>query len=263
MPFQTHPDFQTAIPFITGGEDIYNFLKLPLQHQGQFNKKTCAFDQWDDEERQKFEINVENIDRLFSINKYSIGQFHYYELVVRIMYNKKIRLYVELRAKGNFVFPTPCFIREGLVFISSDAKLFMKLVFAPNWLNKDKICQFLAEDGFVAEKEDEISARINTQLFRRRELSRLEERLSQFTFPQIVYYRKYPPALKYLCQQAVYSHQKLLPSEYYSSQLPKTLIDSLMDFAQTRKVEYKYTEWKLRAGVYANFNNNYPPFYGM
>ena len=163
------------------------------------------------------------------------------------MYNKKIRLYVELRAKGNFLLPTPYFFLEGLVFISSDAKLFMKLVFAPNWSNKDKICQFLAEDGLVAENEDEISARIHSQLLRIKIIE--DERLSQLSFLQFIYYRKFPPSLKYLCEQIVYSHN-------YSSQLPRKLNDSLMDFAKTRKLEYEYTEWKLRAGLYANFNNN-------
>ena len=174
----THPHFKTVVPYITNVEGINNLVGTALDYQYMFHRKTTPLElkEWDYDELQKFEINLEIVDRLYYIKEDCHSNGSEFQLIVRMDY-KGTHLYVELAASCDYT-GFDC-VGGGYIFVSRDADLFMKLVLEPQCA-KNLIYKSLAEDGIHAEAEEEESYSTYARLF-----------------------IKNPPSLKYLYYEAL------------------------------------------------------------
>ena len=195
---------------VTYAEEIDNYIGLALEVQRVFDRKTTPWEKnlWDDDELEHIKIYLEAIDRLYYINRNA--QNTHFHMVGRMIY-KGQPLYVQLRA-GCECYRCGCM--HGVIFVSRDANLFMKLVMTKKF-QKDLIYKSLADDGIIIEEQTEYDS-----------CGRM--------------FWNNAPMLKYLCHQVVYENQTKL--KHYSQVLPKLLTDSIDDFIRTKDAKKFYDD---------------------
>ena len=138
-------------------------------------------------------------------------------MVFRMDYNGT-PLYAQLIAK---VRPMGILFRhwKGLIFVSRDANLFMKLVLSLWDFDKAPIYQSLAEDGIYAEEIEE------------------NDEILFSTYDRMT--RKTLPTLQYLCCETVYLNEIL---RAHSVMLPIILQNTLDDFIKTNEAIEDYVK---------------------
>ena len=129
-----------------------------------------------------------------------------FEMLARVWYEDR-PLYVELKASCNF---SGCYCGDGIVFVSRDPNIFMKLVLDSNRHPVDEIYQSLAQDGIFFQREE--MTRDQSEKFLERN----------------------PPSLDYFCHGVVYQHLDRLETECETT-LPKHVREGLRDFVQLQE----------------------------
>ena len=210
----THPNFKIVHPSISSAEDIYDLISPALCNQLNLVRRTTPFEskQLDYEE---IEVYWPDIDRVYYIKLIHFLYISIYQMVFRMDYNGT-PLYVQLIAK---VRPSEKIFRywKGLIFVSRDANLFMKLVLSLVDCDKAPIYQSLAEDGiYVEEIED-------------------NDEILFSTYARMT--RKTLPTLQYLCCETVYLNEIL---RAHSVMLPIILQNTLDDFIKTNEAIEDY-----------------------
>ena len=207
-------NFKSIDPNVTCCDEIDDYIGYALCYQDMFDRRTTPWEKimWDDDELNNIKIDPKAIDRLYYIYHFDdqcTGQN--FNMAGRMVYNGQ-PLYVELSASCDFT-GFDC-QGHGVIFVSTDANLFMKLVMTEKF-QKDAICESLAHDGIIIEEQTEYDSC---------------ERM----------FWKNAPMLKYLCHQVVYENQTEL--KHYSQVLPKVLTDSIIDFIRTKDAKKSYDE---------------------
>ena len=213
----THPDFRSLDPTVKDAETMDDYLGEALFYQHMFDKRTTPWEvqQWDYEALQKFEVNLEKVDRLYYIH-YERKDGKDFQMIARMEYEDR-SFYVELNAGCDYT-GFECQGR-GVIFISTDANMFMKLVLTEQEdFNKDAIYESLREDSIYVEEED-------------------DTRFDKFSRMKW----KNTPMLKYLCHEVIYQNRDTLRE--YSSLLPNILTESVDDFIRTRKARIAYDDY--------------------
>lgn len=133
MPIQTHPKFESSVPFIKTPQDIKYKINEALNFQHTFERTTTdsEISSWDYEELQKIIINVDKIDRLYDIVYDENGDdnnLYKFELVARMKEGESL-LYVNLDAYCNYHLG---FNNDddsyGIITVSKYPKLFVKSI---------------------------------------------------------------------------------------------------------------------------------------
>ena len=159
-------------------------------------------------ELENFEIDLELIDRLYYIyysGKYSQDAF---QMVARMDYKGR-KVYFELIALCPFY--GFCLGGGGLIFVSGDANLFMRLIMT-NKHPSNLIYKSLREDGIRVEEPTEYDVCCRLQ--------------------------RSPPTLKLLCHLEMYNYKNLFEASF--SELPKTLGESVKSFMQMMEAHKAY-----------------------
>ncbi|XP_068226098.1 uncharacterized protein [Palaemon carinicauda] len=212
---KTAPNFKSIDPAVPDADTMEDYLSNALDYQYMFEKRTTPWEmaQWDPDELQSFKIDLEKVDRLYHISFIEdgcVGQE--YELIARLNHKGRL-LYVELTAGCDYTgFDCQGY---GIIFVSSDANLFLNLVLTNN-CKKDLIHKSLSEDGVETE---ELSIEYNA-------CSRM--------------FLKNTPMLKYLCHMSIYENRIKL--EPHLSTLPKILKKSVDEFIKFKEAKEAYDE---------------------
>ena len=212
MSLKTHPNFNSVVPKVQDAKTMNVLVSEPLMYQYEYKKKTTPWEakQWDPEALRRFEIKLENIDRLYCIGLYCIGIS--FAIIARLEYEED-SLYIIMM--GNY----DCF-RSGYIFITKDVNVFIKVVIPDLFFivsdgeyisNKNLIYNSLREDGIYVEEEKEIES---------------------------IHSMGEPYTLKYLCHELIYENRYALRD--YKIQLPKILARSVSDFIKTRLADIEY-----------------------
>ena len=217
-PPKTHANFQTVDPNVPDAKTMDKYLGGALLYQFMFDKRTTPWenDMWDKEELDSFKIDLEKVDRLYYIehNKRSEGQD--FTLVARMEQGTK-HIYVEMTASCDYT-GFEC-QGGGVIFVSTNANLFMKIVLMNEYDNNDLIIQSLKNDGIEVQEHTEFDL------------------YSRMFWTQV-------PMLKYLCHLAIYDNKYRLQT--HLPMLPKLLQDSLEDFIKfqdAKIVYYNFESW--------------------
>ena len=143
---ETHPNFKSVVPGIKNANDIYNYLRIPLALQDNFDKETTYWEMlnlWNPEHLESFKIKPEKIDRLYHIYSEPTELGYDCGMVVRVIEEGILTLFVDF---------TCTFFRndntwKGGIFINTDSQFFMRLC---RWrlVGKEK------EDVYNSLKED-------------------------------------------------------------------------------------------------------------
>ena len=251
---KTHPNFKSVIPDVCDAKTMQKYVGGALAYQYMFDKRTTPWERknWDEDELQKFEIDLQDIDRLYHIYRRSDEGGSEYRLIGRMEYKnlkkkKTFRhsyqprcccrrhrphrgcslcshrqkkpqkqqkpptlLYIELKASCDFT----GFLCQGggVIFISSDANLFMRIILRFE-REKHLIYKSLAEDGIEVEEQQEYD------LFSRM-------------------FWNNPPSLKYLCHEVVYLNKEFY--DFCLNLLPKILFESVREFIKTEEAKIAY-----------------------
>ena len=212
----THPNFKIVHPSISSAKDIYHIISPALCNQLNLVRRTTPFEskQSDYKELQEIEVYWPDIDRVYYIKLIHFLSISIYQMVFRMDYNGT-PLYVQLIAKVR-----PIIFRywRGLIFVSRDANLFMKLVLSLMDCDKAPIYQSLAEDGIYAEEIE-------------------DEEILFSTYARMT--RKTLPTLQYLCCETVYLNEIL---RAHSFMLPIILKNTLDDFIKTNEAIEDYVK---------------------
>lgn len=216
MSLKTHPDFKSVDPLVANAEDMCNQLFDALSYQFLFHRRTTPRerDQWGDGDLRTFEIDLELVDRLYDIDSVfkNRGSREWVEMIGRMQY-KGDRLYVKLTASYDYT----GFRGQvgGVIFVSRDACLFMRLVLVPG-IRKDRIYKSLVKDGI--------------------EVGELSEFDSGYAIREMFWNNV--PRLKYICYEAIYQKQQQLQS--YLLLLPKILANSIDEFIRLKEAQEDY-----------------------
>ena len=161
---ETHPDFQSLDPNVENAEDIYRRVKYGMESQENFKKITIpSLDNDNDDIR----IDLKKIDRLYFIEG---KQFHHRLYFLpdnnENYYNKTPKHYYLFgRMEKNVYFIMwswhcfGCSKSEGVIFVSRDPFLLIKIIFSPSYNNykyndiKSMIVKSLTKDGIVEKEE--------------------------------------------------------------------------------------------------------------
>ena len=217
----THPDFKSADKRIRDANGINECLFNALYYQNEYDLRMTTPGEkhlWDKDELQKFEINLELIDRLYFIYSRDMVNDKIYEMICRMHYKGK-PLYIEFHAYHHMKF-NPLYqpnhfrcrcnncknIRCGKIFISRDVKLFMRLVLKTHYDNEILIYNSLKEDGIEIEDQWQYN-----------------DYWRYFPFKE-----KKIPTLEYICHEFICKNKQKLESQFV--QLPKIIANSVEDF---------------------------------
>ncbi|XP_066943580.1 uncharacterized protein [Macrobrachium rosenbergii] len=214
-PGRTKADFKTIHPAVTDADGMDTYVGGALTYQHMFERRTTPWemDLWDHDELQSFNINLEDVDRLYYIYFHDDGvNGQEYRLIARVEH-KGLPLYVELMAGCDFT-GFDC-QGQGVIFVSRDANLFMKLCLTAE-CERDLIYQSLTEDGIQVEEQTEYDAC---------------RKMFWTTAPM----------LKYLCHQAAYEHRAKLWPQF--SSLPKILANSVDEFIKFQEAKVVYEDF--------------------
>ena len=240
---RTHPNFKTVNPKFSNAESIYRCISRPLLDQRMFKKITTRWDleNWDWLELQKFEIRVEDIDRLYCLYKYNDRLTERYKVIVRMEYNSRSKrnsnsnsnsnntnhhhqqqphnhIYVELSA----VYDYHEYVRaQQIIFVSRDPNLFMNLTLNDK-CQKHLIYQSLAEDGIIIDQKQPDEDNVVAE--------------SRNGWERV--YRNNPPSLKYFCHWNVYNNEVL--NKCYPNVLPRLMSNGVKDFITFQEEKRQY-----------------------
>ena len=215
--------FKSVKPEVKKADDIDDYVGEALSYQYQFEKRTSPWEaaQWDYDKLQAFKIDTNKVDRLYHIYNFDDGVGDRdFELIVRLEHEGR-PLYVELSAGCDYT-GFDC-QGSGIIFVSRDANLFMKLVLK-QVRNKDVIYESLRADGIQVDEEYyEYSNNCSRMLINS------------------------APMLKYLCHQAIYDEiSRSGALQGYQTVLPKILAESVTDFIRTEEAKRHYDAcWTL------------------
>ena len=208
----THKNFQSVDPNVSDANGInerigcaltlgrlFRRLSLPWERYSVFN---LDGDGVCDRERDRFQIDVEKIDRLYYIRHREVGDTftggHHFELVARMD-----GVYVQFRARcGKDGMPRGG--DRGMIFVSRRANFFMNIVLA-NRHPKQCIYKSLADDGIDATEQSE------------------HERLPRRRWSTA-------PTLKFLCHHVIGENRREL--RHYQEVLPTPVTRSVSDFVR-------------------------------
>lgn len=208
--------FKSLVNHVQSREDISDDVGYALSNQYMFDRRTSPWElaEWDKDELQNFNIQVEKIDRLYSIKHEDDGiSDRSYYLLARMEYKKDDFVFVELAASCDF---TGFDCRGGgNIFVTKHVSLFTKVINLPPDV-MTSIYQSLRDDGLSFEEQTEYD----------RTPSRLWHN---------------PPMLKYLCHKIIYEEKEDL--KHYGQVLPKILKESVDDFIKTRDAIESYDNW--------------------
>ena len=215
---QTHPSFKSFNPNVKNAEEIDDYLHEALHYQHTFEKRTTPWEaqQWDYEELQRFNIDLEKIDRLYYIFYDSGVGGRNFQMIARMEKDEEQPIYVEMVASCDYT-GFDC-QGSGYIFISKNANLFMKLVLAEAEKDVDKslIYDSLREDSIYVEEMD------NYYYY---------DKFSNLLLKKV-------PMLKYICHEAIYQNRDVLYE--YKILLPKILRESVLEFINTKDAIIAY-----------------------
>lgn len=212
----THTNFKSVDPNVPNADIMDDYVGGALQYQCMFDKRTTPWEKtlWDDTELENFKIDLEVVDRLYYIYQFDDGvNGREFQMTARMDYKGR-KVYIELVAGCDYT-GFDC-QGGGVIFISLDANLFMKLILTEEY-QSDLIYKSLAEDGIETEEQTEYDT------------------CSRMRWTNA-------PMLKFLCHMSVYDNRKSL--EHYPRVLPKILKDSVRDFIKTRDAKKSYDDWE-------------------
>ena len=230
---QTHPDFKSVDSNVTNANTLGEILCEALQNQHNFEKRTTPVEMqsWNSYEAlQQFTIDLEKVDRLYHVYYYNDEtSLRFFHMIARMEYNNNNNnnnnqgyIFVELQANCDFT-GFDC-QGGGVIFISENANLFMRLVLGETFMdeefNKCLIYDFLKEDDDY--DYDAITVERETcDKFSRMFLNRV-------------------PMLKYICHEIIYKNKDQLWE--YKVLLPEILKNSVDDFINTKEAIASYNE---------------------
>ena len=207
-----HLSFQSILPDFPNAKSISCRISEALMYQHIFRKITTPWEMadWEDDELQFFEIETDNIDRLYHINFEDVYGDSSFELIARTQY-KGQPLFIELKASCDY-HGFDC-DGVGAIFVSRDANVFMDFVL--NSSHKKKlIYDSLRNDGIHICKQN------------------------CFFDP---WRGKNVPMLLNLCYQKIYQLQKISDSFFINTlNFPTSLIRSINEFTALEKAREKY-----------------------
>ena len=153
---KTHPNFKSADPNIKDVNKIYDYMSEPLAYQDTFKREMIPNII---PNLNSFKINLEKVDRLYYLH-YENDDNTEYSMVIRLVAHEGLPpLYVKLVAchDSNDSFDERG--AWGILFISADVDLFMKVITECTLYNyesyeRNPIYNFLQkEDGIRVERE--------------------------------------------------------------------------------------------------------------
>ena len=213
---KTHPDFKSLDAEVQNADTMDDYVGEALSYSYMFEKRTTPWEaqHWDYDALQKFEIDVEKVDRLYYIYHTDHAGGQDFKMIARMEY-EEAPLYVELDAGCDYT-GFEC-QGNGVIYVSRDANLFMKLVLSKeDSLNRNLIYKSLREDRIYVEEDndyDNYSNMFGTNV----------------------------PMLKYLCHEAIYENKDELCE--YKFQLPNILVNSIDDFIRTKEAKIAYNQY--------------------
>ena len=211
---KTHPDFQSADPEIKNANDMDDNLCEALMYQYMFEKRTNPWEmsRFDYDELQKFEIDLEKVDRLYHIYHNSDECGRQFELIARME-----QFYVELSANCDYT-GFDC-QGEGVIFISTDPLVFMKTILTgTRSVNKEALYELLEKDAISIRDE------VNDDIIQHENFL----------------YGKKAPSLSYLCHQTIYQHKDELKE--HKELLPTRLKKGVTNFIKAKDGRIAYNE---------------------
>ncbi|XP_047474776.1 uncharacterized protein LOC125029071 [Penaeus chinensis] len=210
----THRNFKSIIPSITSAEDISEFIGPALSYQYMFDRRTSPWEMehFEDGELEKFEMDLEKVDRLYYIYAYDDVFGSKYEILARLDYKGK-SAYVNLVASCDFT-GFEC-QGGGYIYISFNTNVFTKIMLDDHH-KRDLIYNSLASDGVNVEEQSEHD--------------RLPARMWQSV-----------PMLKFLCHMAICEHKDRL-RHVYAEVLPEVLINSIDEFLKLQETKNAFED---------------------
>lgn len=212
---KTHSDFRSIDASITTADDMADLVGHALSFQYMFDRRTSPWEMenFDDDDLQSFEVNLEEVDRLYYINHYDDGiSNREYEILARMDYGNK-KAYVNVVACCDFT-GFDC-QGGGYIFVSFNANVFTKIMLGRQH-DHEHIYRSLAEDGVAVEKQSEY------------------DRAPACSWQSV-------PMLKYLCHVKI-SDRKNNLSQIYSEHLPKVLAESVGEFLRFRETREAFDQ---------------------
>lgn len=207
-------DFKSLVPDIKTANEINDdYMGFALAYQFLFKRKTspCERSSWNENDLQNFTIDVNQIDRLYSMTPVkedilSGGRFY---LLSRMKYMDK-DMFVELTAFcDSFGF---AYEGGGEIYITSNVDIFYNAVVS-RLEQRKSILASLIEDKYYITIQPEVA----------------ENRVP---------FCHNPPELKLLCHVVVRDNQQCLA--HYPDVLPKLLTDSLNEFIRVNEAMDDY-----------------------
>lgn len=201
-------DLKSLVADVKTADEISDQVGSALLYQYMFERKTapCERASWDEEELKDFEVDEDDIDRLYSLDchedeNYSEGDYH---LAARVR-RGDMHVFVELIASCD----SSGFECQGggELFITANANIFYNVV-ACQLDNQEAILASLLEDGY------DIVSQVGGRLC-----------------PVTSWHN--PSRLMFLCHEAIRDNKQRLP--HYRDVLPKSLADSVLEFIQVRE----------------------------
>nr|BDT62996.1 MAG: hypothetical protein [Trachysalambria curvirostris nimavirus] len=208
----THEDFKSICTDITSADDVSNKIGYALVHQYMFDRRTSPWEMGHFEDLEKFEIDLEKVDRLYFIHSYNDVSGSEFEILARMDYRDE-KAYVHLIASCDFT-GFDC-QGGGCIYVSLSANVFTKVMLDSRH-NPDAIYQMLREDGIAVEEQLEY------------------DRLSRWRWSSA-------PMLKYLCHMAISKNKDTLRNVYKHC-LPRILAESLDEFIRIQECKEAFDE---------------------
>lgn len=210
----THRNFKSIIPSFTSAEDISESICPALAYQDMFDRRTSPWEMehFEGDALEKFEIDLEQVDRLYHITACHDAFGGEYEILARLDYRGK-SAYVNLVASCDFT-GFEC-QGGGYIYISFNANVFTRIMLGDHHKH-DLIYESLASDGVNVEEQTEYDCHA--------------ARMWQSV-----------PLLKYLCHLAIYKHKECL-QPVYTEVLPKALIGSVEEFLKLQETKNAFED---------------------
>lgn len=212
---KTHSDFRSIDASITTADDMADHVGHALSYQYMFDRRTSPWEMenFEDDDLQTFQVNLEEVDRLYYINHYDDGiSNREYEILARMDYGDK-KAYVSVIACCDFT----GFDCEGggYIFVSFNASVLTKIMLDRQH-DHEAIYRSLAEDGLAVEEQ------------------------SEYDWAPAGKWQSVP-MLKYLCHVEI-SDRKNNLSQIYMKVLPKVLAESVDEFIRFRETKEAFDE---------------------
>lgn len=205
-------DFKSLMPNVKSAEDVDDELYYGLSYQWMFERKTSPFEKFWDEEDPRFDIEANDIDRLYYMRAIRTGEYNEsdYCLVGRMKY-KGGHVFVEMYA-GCDSSGFDC-QGQGYIYVTADPNIFYNVV-AVQLDNSDDILQSLLDDGYKITCVEAVTDRVTAW--------------------------NNPCRLLFLCHEAVKDNIDRLA--HYSDVLPPPLAKTMDEFLKYREASDDYLE---------------------